>query len=354
MAELIGEGTYGCVHKPSLKCKTRKVNYHNKVSKIESTVEAIHEMKEYVLISRFDKNNHIHLGTPIKCEVDDTEYNVRSIRKCNNNDKFTNLNEQSLIIMENGGPNLEPYAKSLARVYPSRAHERRMHVFWIECKRVLNGIKTFLKHGAIHHDVKPQNIVYNEDNHRLNFIDFGLMTTMKKIIWDSARSKNWLSEQHWSFPFEMHYYNKNRFMDFVNGDKEQLQTFIYNIKRGSSDKSATAINTFFSFCIDDELSNRDYDSQIHMYLNDYYTFMMQLTRADYHNFISRSAATIDIYGAGIAFMNVLNKSKHLIAPKFAADLGELFYLMLTPNVNNRLQIDELIRRYNQLLQKHLK
>ena len=32
MSKVIGEGTYGCVHKPSLKCKNKKID-KTKVSK---------------------------------------------------------------------------------------------------------------------------------------------------------------------------------------------------------------------------------------------------------------------------------------------------------------------------------
>ena len=34
--KVIGEGTYGCVHKPSLKCETTQqdINYDNKISKL--------------------------------------------------------------------------------------------------------------------------------------------------------------------------------------------------------------------------------------------------------------------------------------------------------------------------------
>ena len=353
MSDVIGEGTYGCVHKPSLKCKNHNVNYSDKVSKIESTDEALIEMKEYAIMSQLDKNKKMHLGKPIKCTVDDTEYNKRSIQKCDNSDKFMNLKYQSLIIMKNGGPNLEAYANMLIRIQPTHISKSKMELFWIDGQRIFKGIKTFLKNGVIHHDLKPQNIVYDESQHRLNFIDFGLMTTMRRILSSSMRSDNWLSESHWSFPFEMQFYNKHRFMELMELDKKtELQTFISKVKRGSTEKTHTMINTFFSFCLDEKLSTYDYASRMDTYLNDYYTFMVQLDKTKYADFLKRSANTIDIYGAGIAFVYVLNKSKQLISPKFAADLDALFYLMLTPNLNNRLQIDELIRRYDHILRKH--
>ena len=47
ISNVIGEGTYGCVHKPSLKCKKKRINYDNKISKVMKTKEANIELKEY-------------------------------------------------------------------------------------------------------------------------------------------------------------------------------------------------------------------------------------------------------------------------------------------------------------------
>jgi hypothetical protein len=46
--KVIGKGAYGCVHKPSLHCRTRKVkSYKDKVSKFMLTDHAKTEIKEY-------------------------------------------------------------------------------------------------------------------------------------------------------------------------------------------------------------------------------------------------------------------------------------------------------------------
>jgi len=45
--EILGEGTYGCVIKPSLKCKTnKKINYSGRVSKVMRKKDADDEMNE--------------------------------------------------------------------------------------------------------------------------------------------------------------------------------------------------------------------------------------------------------------------------------------------------------------------
>ena len=56
--EVVGEGTYGCVHSPSLKCKDAPaISYLHKVSKLLNLKDAKNELKEYVKVANADKNN---------------------------------------------------------------------------------------------------------------------------------------------------------------------------------------------------------------------------------------------------------------------------------------------------------
>ena len=87
--KVIGEGSYGCVHKPSLKCQ-QKINklktYNNKISKILNNKEANSEMNEFKVIKSFDTDNHFHSGTPFKCPPLDNENQRTFIKKCKNSE----------------------------------------------------------------------------------------------------------------------------------------------------------------------------------------------------------------------------------------------------------------------------
>ena len=51
--KVIGEGAYGCVHKPSIHCKNgvpHGFDYSKYVSKIMQTKEAESELKEFIVI----------------------------------------------------------------------------------------------------------------------------------------------------------------------------------------------------------------------------------------------------------------------------------------------------------------
>ena len=52
--EVIGEGTYGCVTKPSLVCKGSKRNYSHKVSKIMIKKYAKKEHNDMKQITKID------------------------------------------------------------------------------------------------------------------------------------------------------------------------------------------------------------------------------------------------------------------------------------------------------------
>ena len=62
--KFLGEGSYGCVHKPSIHCKTPpnpNFDYKKYVSKIMKTTNAEEELAEFVTIGNIDPTNEYHL-----------------------------------------------------------------------------------------------------------------------------------------------------------------------------------------------------------------------------------------------------------------------------------------------------
>jgi hypothetical protein len=77
---IIGEGSYGCVHQPSIHCKispTPGFDYKKYVSKIMKTKNAKNELKEFVVIGKMDPTNEYHLGKPYLCKPELDEPNVK-------------------------------------------------------------------------------------------------------------------------------------------------------------------------------------------------------------------------------------------------------------------------------------
>ena len=78
----------------------------------------------------------------------------------------------------------------------------------------------------VHHDLKPDNIVYNEKHNSLKIIDFGLLKKKKDIIKDSEQNKYGFSKFHFNIPPELFFYNKHGFdnIEPIKNDKTYLMS----------------------------------------------------------------------------------------------------------------------------------
>jgi serine/threonine protein kinase len=339
MATKIGEGSYGCVHKPSLRCKNKKVDYTNKVSKIMKKKHSRTEMQEYAKIQELDKSKQFYLGKPVLCVPDDDDSAKQAINMCKNF-KSNSIKDYNLLIMNDGGNNLQDYANKMQYLRKTPENIEKIEKFWIEAQRILLGLTIFNDNGIVHHDLKPQNLVYNEDTNRTNFIDFGLMTTMNIIQTESNVSTYGLGRSHWSFPLEMefinkHYYlaiarlkyNKSDCLSYLSLDNDNIKTFLYHVTT-SNNKSSVWDVIRLDYCLSlDSMSEDKYDE-----------------------FLERVIRTIDVYGTGIAFMYVLNKTTHLLgSKKLEKELRKLFYNMINPNVFKRYMPNQVLNRFETIL-----
>ena len=91
ISRVIGEGAYGCVLKPSIKCSnlSKSVNYKNKISKIMDKSEALIELNEYERIAKVDKNADFYTGKPEICIPAMSNENIKAIKKC----KYRDIDE---------------------------------------------------------------------------------------------------------------------------------------------------------------------------------------------------------------------------------------------------------------------
>jgi hypothetical protein len=81
-SEKIGEGSYGCVFKPSIKCINDEIKYDiNNISKLMRQNEADDEMVKYKEIQKIDKEQKFHLA-PDTCIPDDSSETKKSVLEC--------------------------------------------------------------------------------------------------------------------------------------------------------------------------------------------------------------------------------------------------------------------------------
>jgi hypothetical protein len=354
---VIGEGSYGCVHKRSLECN-KPLNYSNKISKISSTKEANRELKEYKLMQKIDSNGQFYLGVPEICSPKDDDINREAISKCGEGQRLLQqFDKLSLLIMEDGGSNLDQYADVVKAQAKTHESSRKMELFWIEAHRLLLGLRAMRDNGILHQDLKPQNILYNIKTGRLNFIDFGFMDTMKHVTGQCRKSTHWLSEFHWSYPFEMKFLNYNNYMEIANMSEDEkkhyYESVILDIKAKKNNTQINAMQTAFSYLLPSKISEKEYHEQMYNLMEDYYeTILHDMDPLKYSRFLKKSLSTLDIYGVGFAFIHMLYNSSHLIDSGLASDFKELFYSMITPSLSKRIMIDSLIERFEEILSNH--
>ena len=367
ISDVIGEGSYGCVHKPSLKCKNKpKLSYKNKVSKVLLKSEAKDELKEYKNLKIADKKNEFYVGKPISCEIEDIPTNIDSIKKCTiGSDVLDDLKQHKLIIMGDGGINIEDYVKKIKIWTPSVANRNDSEIFLLESLRLFTGLIRFKEYDLVHHDLKPQNFVYNEETKRLNFIDFGLMTSKTKLIEETKKSKNDMGIFHWSFPWELEYVNKNLFTKFKNKNR-QTREIVYNglivdfVNRNKKNNHVEHMHNYFFYVLNPNINRDDYRKNRAVYLNDYKRFLLDIDTYKYNEFLEKSIDTIDSYGLGFTMMHWLIYAKPFLDPQLFDKLYVLYYQMITPDLVGRLRIEEArsqlehILISSSLLEKHNK
>lgn len=343
---VIGQGTYGCVHKPPMKCKNKTRKNKKNVSKLMTNDNADSELQEYKTISSIDNKKYIYLGKPSKCDVDDIELNRKATIKCKNENLIpTQLDKYSLLIMKDGGKNLEQFADDVYKNWKNTsANKSKIEVFWLEVSRLFYGLKVFHDNEIIHHDLKQQNIVYDEKQHRLNFIDFGFMTNKSHII-NLAKKSNYTlaTRYHWSFPWDLAFINDNSYSYAADTppSKKIFSQYANEIKSNC--------RYFFKSILPIDINPNEYRSSVNQLLEKYYIMISTLEIKEYDQFLNKSLDTIDSYGLGIALLYVLNRTGKFLDNRLFEQLGFLFTNMVSPLVYNRYNTDELLHQYESIM-----
>ena len=315
-SQVIGEGTYGCVHKPPMKCKnkTRK-NKTSSISKLMTDSNAASELREFKLITAADKKKQLYLGKPSKCKADRTLSNIQSISKCSGKFDPTMIDDYSLLLMKYGGQDLEQFGNEVYRWTKTKENVDKIEVFWLECVRLFYGLKVFQENGIVHHDLKQQNIVYDQKTNRINFIDFGFMTKKSSIIDMAKKSTYWLGDSnHWSFPLENVFWNKRNYLAAITDVNVDTTNAYATFAEGVASKCSYFFVSIIP--VNTGKTNRDKLAQRAMIAS--FENVIEFEKDEYDRFINKSIDTVYSYGVGIALMYVLNRSKHLLPDSFVS------------------------------------
>ena len=228
-SKVVGEGTYGCVLKPPLKCiSDKKIDYNDKVSKIMLYYDAKNEENEYANINNIKDLDKYAITGPTYCKpLVDKDFN-NSVKNCNNeNIKFSFLYKKhnlSMLLLKDGGINIHDY---IVKVFPKQTLNEKK-IFFTSLINLFDGLLFFQSNNIVHRDIKLLNMVYNVNNGKAKYIDFGLMTKSDKLRKNCKASIENIAISWSYFPPENSCSNKRHFDNKYNNKclslKEHFKT----------------------------------------------------------------------------------------------------------------------------------
>jgi serine/threonine protein kinase len=175
--EFLGQGTYGCVFFPSIKCRDRlqqKEYYLKGVSKVFKTKKHMDdELKETNKISKMDKQGLYTNKALGSCEVSTENFSSEETGPCRYMPTSKKALKSSIyhqIFYEHKGIDLNQFM-------------RKQYSLSDTFNYVLNlmkGIQLLIKHNYVHLDLKPDNVLISDSNKAL-LIDFGLGRPFKTL-----------------------------------------------------------------------------------------------------------------------------------------------------------------------------
>ena len=337
----VAEGTYGCVYRPPIKCKKGKKYTTGKVSKLMTRRAAKKEIEEYKFIKTVDKKKQFYPGPPIDCEVDEIDA-AREMTpgECNLFEKDPNINNYKLLIYNDGGYDLDKFTKLYLDGYLAPNPRQQTDLFFLNAFNLFEGLRVFLMNDLLHHDIKPQNIVFDPATYRFNFIDFGLAEKKSELslgILGETNHENF----HWSYPLEFgflnhseDYYLQNiteRRLDKAEVDFIGLLSARRNIQNSYNIKP-TSFRTTFRY-----MENRlePFDQQL--FIESVFDGLRHYTGRNYPLIVEKLLINTDIYALGFTMNHMINcfYDKGALSEDEYTRYSKLFNRMFHPNVDRR-------------------
>lgn len=369
----IGEGTYGCVFKPSMNCKPGSImppgfNNNEYISKFMKKIHAQEELNEFNKFNVIDPNNEFHLGKQFIC---DPEYNSKvkqQISTCQNinlSDVETNLFDYKLLIGKYGGPDLKNFCEQYDVSYflknqTPQQQKYKKDKFLLEILHLLKGLKFFKDNNLVHYDLKPHNILFNLNDGSMKFIDFGLMRGKNKIKEDSRNNSNWLGTFHWSYPLETGFLNFSDF-DSVHNIPETTMDNIINDMYLQISSGSTLNNGLFPIKNPGGFLNMftnylyiQSKPELFSLLSKFKNFFHFIKNKPYDFVLDYTIDRIDIYGLGISLNYLINclYNHKILNESELNELTEFLKQMINfDTYKQNVNINDLINKYEKLLQK---
>jgi len=313
--------------------------YEGKLSKIMDVRHALAELKEYDVIDSADPSHKYHMGKPDICSPVNDSATIHAVDKCKWI-KSKDIAKMKLLLMKDGGLNLADYLQDI-----KSKTKTEIEMFLIELHRMVLGVHTLSKHGIVHHDLKPQNMVYNEKENRVNFIDFGHMRMIEILKNKSIQSSNTHAVSHWSFPMEMMFQNKREYMKYAKMTVEQRMQLFPQIRNSMKDHTIV----FLAYITNMVPKAQALEINVFLKQQFYDFFVNELTPERYNEFIAKSIGTTDLYGLGFSLLHIIGPIRHMLHSMVYEVLSNLCLNAINPKVSDRCDIDFFLQSYETIL-----
>jgi hypothetical protein len=182
------------------------------------------------------------------------------------------------------------------------------------------------------------------------------MKKKKHIIKECKNSNYNFATFHWSFPFETELLNKKVFLKFTKLPEQDRINYFDNLMKALTNNvkndKVKHIKTFFSFITKKDLTDSEYDKYLKIFLADYFNMIVyNISEDKYDEFLEKSVNTIDVFGTGIAFFYVFINCLKFLDSYLISELSYLFYSMACLDVFDRITVDNLLSKYEDILEK---
>jgi serine/threonine protein kinase len=358
---LVGRGGFGFVVSPNLFLvddSTAEIKFKT-VSKIFiDKNDAQNEVDNHKLIDNIDSDYHYHLRMlPINNDdglIDIGFINKVDLKKLNLPHGINKLikNKNYYMNYEFGGMNLVDLFDDESKHYSKTIYVR----ICVEFLKVIQFVKKMIENNLIHHDLKPNNIVV-DNNLTLKVIDFGLLESMPEYYnYCSCETNPNPMELYEYFPFENEYYNINNFRNRLEiSSKAKYIIELSHLK--------CRYPCFFEKYV---AGGPPVTEKSSVYQKKYMEMIDLFSNGNnddaHYNFIKASFLTFDIYTLGLTLVFITEQYVQSLVKKRTFDhcycstdyqykypdwlhfdaLFEIICKMITPNVFERIKIDELI------------